>query len=319
MNAAIDALIRERCELPSLSTLLRLAGNAHRRINSSQWQQVHERLTALDRQRLDELLTPSADSQDSPFAVMYRGAGKATRDNLKELIAHYEWLRSLPDPAPMLTLIWEAKIGQWANETQRLKARELREYVAPRRYALVLAALRDARGRVLDDMTAMLLKFSKKGGVDQSAASGRKSRRGVDGDRDADRSSSRDARFPRPGCDSESPPEVKQVSEILNMWRFMVRSYESFDAANKKNILAGAGVVGVAFPGFDGNSESQQLSIARFMIERMDMFIELQVTNSHMPTLGRYHRMLKQVEPLCPREMAKRELTVAAVIVILKA
>ena len=40
MNAAIDALIRERCELLSLSTLLRLAGNAHRRINSSQWQQV---------------------------------------------------------------------------------------------------------------------------------------------------------------------------------------------------------------------------------------------------------------------------------------
>ena len=34
VNAAIDALIRERCELPSLSTLLRLAGNAHRRINS---------------------------------------------------------------------------------------------------------------------------------------------------------------------------------------------------------------------------------------------------------------------------------------------
>jgi len=62
----------------------------------------------------------------------------------------------------MLTSISEAKIGQWANEAQRLKARELREYVAPRRYALVLAALRDARGRVLDDMTAMLLKFSKK-------------------------------------------------------------------------------------------------------------------------------------------------------------
>jgi hypothetical protein len=89
VNAAIDALIRERSELPSLSTLLRLAGNAHRRINSTQWQQVHQRLTARDIQRLDELL-PSADSQDSPFAVMCRGAGKATRNNLKELIAHYE-------------------------------------------------------------------------------------------------------------------------------------------------------------------------------------------------------------------------------------
>jgi hypothetical protein len=37
------------------STPLRLAGNGHRQINSTQWQQVHERLTALDEQRLDEL------------------------------------------------------------------------------------------------------------------------------------------------------------------------------------------------------------------------------------------------------------------------
>jgi hypothetical protein len=83
---------------PHCRHCFRIAGNAHRRIYSIQWQQVHERLTALDERRLDELLTPSTDSQDSPFAVMCRGAGKATRDNLKELIAHYEWLRSLPDP-----------------------------------------------------------------------------------------------------------------------------------------------------------------------------------------------------------------------------
>jgi hypothetical protein len=116
VNAAIDALIRERCELPSLSTLLRLAGNAHRRINSGQWQQVHERLNALDVQLLDELLTPSADSQDSPFAVMCRGAGRATRDNLKELIAHYEWLRSTPDPAVDFSSLWEWNVCGGARE-----------------------------------------------------------------------------------------------------------------------------------------------------------------------------------------------------------
>lgn len=64
---------------------------------------MHDRLTALDAQRLDELLTLRTDFQDSPFAVMCRGAGRATRDNLKALIAHYDWLRSLPDPTPLLT------------------------------------------------------------------------------------------------------------------------------------------------------------------------------------------------------------------------
>ena len=160
INAAIDALIRESCELPQLSTLRTMAGAAHRLVNATQWQEVYERLSDTDRRGLDKLLRPSGDSQDSPFAVMCRGAGKATRENLKALIAHYEWLSTLTDPAPILAPIAEAKVAQWANEAQRLKARELREYVAPRRYALLLAALRAARGRVLDDLTVMLLRFS---------------------------------------------------------------------------------------------------------------------------------------------------------------
>ena len=160
INAAIDALIRERCELPMLSTLRELAGTAHRLVNAAQWERVHERLSDLVKQELDALLTPSEDAQESRFAVLCRGAGKATRENLKALLAHHEWLATLPDPAPILAPISEAKVAQWANEARRLKAPELREYVAPRRYALVLAALRVARGRVLDDLTVMLLRLS---------------------------------------------------------------------------------------------------------------------------------------------------------------
>jgi hypothetical protein len=160
INAAIDALIRERCELPMLSTLRELAATSHRLVNAAQWEQVHERLSEAVRQELDALLTPSEDAQESRFAVLCRGAGKATKENLRALIAHYEWLTTLTDPAPILAPIAEAKVTQWANEARRLKAPELREYVAPRRYSLVLAALRVARGRVLDDLTVMLLRFS---------------------------------------------------------------------------------------------------------------------------------------------------------------
>jgi TnpA family transposase len=160
INAAIDALIRERCELPRLSKLRLLAGSAHKLVNASQWNEVCDGLTAKDRRRLDALLTTRDDTQESPFAVLCRGAGRPTRANLKALTAHYEWLRTLIDPAPLLAPISEAKVAQWANEAQRLKARELRRYVAPRRYALLLAALRETRGRLLDDLTVMLLRFS---------------------------------------------------------------------------------------------------------------------------------------------------------------
>jgi hypothetical protein len=43
-----------------------------------------------------------------------------------------------------------------------LKAPELREYIAPRRQALLPAVLRQARGQVLDDLTQMLLKLVRK-------------------------------------------------------------------------------------------------------------------------------------------------------------
>jgi hypothetical protein len=135
-----------------LSTLRELAATANRLVNAAQWEQVHERLSSeAARQELDALLTPSVDAQESRFAVLCRGAGKATRENLGALIAHYEWLTTLTDPVPILAPISDAKVTQWANEARRLKAPELREYVAPRRYALVLAALRVAPGRELDD------------------------------------------------------------------------------------------------------------------------------------------------------------------------
>ena len=84
INAAIDALIRERCELPLLWTLRRLAGTAHRLVNAAQWQQVYERLSAADIEGLDVLLASNKETEESPFAVMCRGAGKPTRDNLTQ-------------------------------------------------------------------------------------------------------------------------------------------------------------------------------------------------------------------------------------------
>ena len=56
------------------------------------------------------MLTTSDDTQESPFAVLCRGAGKATRENLKSLTAHYDWLQTLIDPVPLLAPISAAKV-----------------------------------------------------------------------------------------------------------------------------------------------------------------------------------------------------------------
>jgi hypothetical protein len=82
--------------------------------------------------------------------------------NLNTLIDRYQWLQQLPNPTSALQSIADSKISQWANEARRLNALELREYVAPRRHTLLMAVIHDARAQVLDDLTQMLLRLTRK-------------------------------------------------------------------------------------------------------------------------------------------------------------
>jgi TnpA family transposase len=162
INAAVDALVRQRFELPALVALRRLAGGVHRAVNAQQWREVCAQLDLTQRCALAGLLKVTPLTQESPFAQLCRTPGRPSRKNLNALIARYEWLQGLPDPTRALQSVADSKVLQWANEARRLKAPELREYVRPRRQTLLLALIRHARGQVLDDLTQMLLRITRK-------------------------------------------------------------------------------------------------------------------------------------------------------------
>ena len=162
INSAIDALIRNDFELPPLSTLRRLAGTAHNKINAAQWAAVCNLLIPAQRAVLEALLVVDPKTQKSPFANLCAAPGRASRKNLNALIDHYQWLQGLPNPGTSLQAIADAKILQWANEARRLNALELREYITPRRHTLLMAVIHDARGQVLDELTQMLLRLTRK-------------------------------------------------------------------------------------------------------------------------------------------------------------
>ena len=56
INAAVDALVRHRFELPALIALRRLAGTAHSTVNATQWREIGARLDERDRSALETLL-----------------------------------------------------------------------------------------------------------------------------------------------------------------------------------------------------------------------------------------------------------------------
>jgi TnpA family transposase len=162
INAAIEALVQHRIELPPLAVLRRLAGTAHNQINRAQWAAVSHRLPVVQRDALDALLVVDAKTQKSAFSVLCTHPGRPSRKNLDALVERYEWLMQLPDPAPALRDVADAKVMLWANEARRLNALELRGYVSTRRHVLLLASIRAARGQVLDELTHMLLRLARK-------------------------------------------------------------------------------------------------------------------------------------------------------------
>lgn len=116
-----------------------------------------------------------------------------------------------------------------------------------------------------------------------------------------------------------NPPEVTEVVNYLDMWSFIESAYEGLDAASKKLLKDDPEIVQVQFTGFDGNNETEYMSVARFLINQLDRFTEFKnrELNSHYPMIGRYRRMYSIFEPI-RRNLDNRKLILVELQSILK-
>lgn len=120
----------------------------------------------------------------------------------------------------------------------------------------------------------------------------------------------------------DNPDDVRHVVDVLDMWSFIEEAYESFDTAEKAAVAEQAGPRGkhVQFTGFDGNNELSQMSIARFLVQKMGRFERFKKRdfNSHYPTYDRYKRMFELFEPM-RAGLIGHGLSVDQVVTLLKA
>jgi uncharacterized protein YfbU (UPF0304 family) len=98
----------------------------------------------------------------------------------------------------------------------------------------------------------------------------------------------------------DDPREVRHVVDVLDMWFFLETAYEKLPKKEKSRVQEECGRGSIRFAGFDGNNETSQMAIARFMVDVMKRFSHFKGRefNSHMPTYERYSRMLQVFEPL---------------------
>jgi uncharacterized protein YfbU (UPF0304 family) len=122
----------------------------------------------------------------------------------------------------------------------------------------------------------------------------------------------------------ESPPEVKLVCDILDMWDRLERDYVELSPVEQARVGEESHRGHPPqFLGFDGNNETDLLHIARLLINDLDRWsgFKGRDLNSHMPSIDSYRRMLSIWRPLWDRKVAQHggyEFTADEIIAILR-
>lgn len=122
--------------------------------------------------------------------------------------------------------------------------------------------------------------------------------------------------------DQETPEIVKEVVDILDMWSFIEYGYQELTAEEKAQLEVDADPFGKEpkFQGFDGNNETEYMSVASFIVNDLDRFEKFKgrSMNSHMPSIESYKRMLSVFEPM-RRNLISGRLSLSSLTAILKA
>ena len=119
---------------------------------------------------------------------------------------------------------------------------------------------------------------------------------------------------------TDRPADVTLVVDTLDMWDFIEGCIEKLTPDETERLKAANHGYLPKFAGFDGNNETSLMSIARFIVEKMDRFSRFKKRdfNSHAPTAARYRRMTAAFEPIRATLGCGRDLGVDQIIELLK-
>lgn len=120
---------------------------------------------------------------------------------------------------------------------------------------------------------------------------------------------------------ADRPADVTLVVNVLDTWDFIEGRLEKLAAEDLEKVKAANHGYLPKFAGFDGNNESELMSIARFLVKEMGRFSRFKERdfNSHAPMAARYGRMAAAFEPIRATLGFGRDLSVDQIIEILNA
>lgn len=120
---------------------------------------------------------------------------------------------------------------------------------------------------------------------------------------------------------ADRPADVSFVVDVLDMWNFIEERIEKLEPSDLEKVKAANYGHTPKFAGFDGNNESELISIARFLVEKMNRFTRFKGRdlNSHSPSVARHRRMVAAFGPMRATLDFGRQLSANQIIEILEA
>ncbi len=158
INAAIQTLLLNQCELPAFSTLDRMAWRIRRLVNRGIHQSVFARLTSTEQNAWSRLLEQDGSSPFTAFDRIKDAPKSATLTHLDEWLSRLLWLQSLGNPEPLLEGVRPAKITHLAQEARSLYPSDLLDFEPPKRFTLLACLIFQAVVSTRDEIIQMFLK-----------------------------------------------------------------------------------------------------------------------------------------------------------------
>lgn len=120
---------------------------------------------------------------------------------------------------------------------------------------------------------------------------------------------------------ADRPADVSLVVNVLDMWSFIEERVEKLEPTDLEKVKAANYGHTPRFAGFDGNNEAELMSIASFLVEKMNRFSRFKGRdfNSHSPSVARQRRMAAAFEPTRATLDLGRQLSASQIIEILEA
>ena len=158
INAAIETLLVEHCELPAFSTLDPMAGRIRRFVNRGIYQNVFACMPEAKQQALSRLLESDGSSPFTAFDRVKDAPKSATLTHLDEWLSRLIWLQSWGSMDSFLAGMRSQKITHLVQEARSLYPSDLLDFAAPRRLTLLACLIAQETVSTRDEIIQMFLK-----------------------------------------------------------------------------------------------------------------------------------------------------------------